>query len=167
MQKVCIFLAVLLLPLLSLSQDFTSASEQESQLDEHGNFTNNITDKDGMRQGDWFYLDIERNKVAKKVFIDNTCESTHLYVNGEWLNTEELISNASYKTEAIKELNANGIKTDDDRQILVVFDESGDLLAGNLIGKWSLDEKKQVLPILKAYFTGLNLNSSSKTYILL
>ena len=167
MKKLHLYLVLFLLPALSYSQDFTAAAEQMQLIDEFGNYMNNITDKQGLKQGDWFYVDVNGNQIAKKVYKDDKCQSTELFINSQWMNTNNLNTDSKNNNGAIAELKTNGFGITSDRQVLIVLDDSGTYISGNLLGKWNQSDEKKVLSILQKYFSDLNIKSSSKTYILL
>jgi len=151
----------------SYSQDFISTAEQEPRLDEHGNVLNNITDKNGLRQGDWFYLNINGVRLAKKVYSDNNCQDTYISINKEWINTRNLSANSDFDKDVIKELKMNGFELNNNRQVLIILDNSGNFLSGDLLGNWMKEDDSKVSDILKAHFSKLNIKSSRKIYILL
>lgn len=151
----------------SFSQDFTAAAEQTQGIDEHGNVINNDVDKQGFKQGDWFYLDINGNQVAKKTFVDDKCKNTYVRIADKWESTKVLTKKVDLQKDAKAKLNAKGVTLNNDRQVLVILGKSGELLTANLLGKWSQDEEAKVLAILKNHFKDLNISASSKMYILL
>lgn len=166
MKKIVLLLCLSMMG-YSFSQDFTATAEQEPQLDEYGNVVNNVTDKTGMRQGNWFYLDIDGNQIAKKVYSNDNCQATYILVNNEWLNTKVFSTISDYDKDAIEELKKHGIELNKDRQVLIILDKSGEFLLGELLGNWVKEDETKVNSILKTHLSGLNIKSSSKTYILL
>ncbi|MCB9225085.1 MAG: hypothetical protein R2780_01510 [Crocinitomicaceae bacterium] len=166
MKSVYISLFVFIFPLCSLSQDFIRAAALEQQIDEHGNVINNDIDQNGLKQGDWIFVDINGNRIAKKVYDNNNCQATYVVIQNKWINTRDLSSETKYNSGAIAELKANGITLNKDRQVLIIFNESGEFLSGAVIGNWSKNEESKVISVLKSYFSKKNIKSSSKTYIL-
>jgi hypothetical protein len=166
MKKLALLLC-LLLASYSFTQEITEQSAQEPQLDEFGNVTNNVTDKSGLKQGDWYYLDIDGNQVAQKVYVDNQCQQTSFLINNVWVDTKGLSTNAKAHKGAIKKLKKNGIELSENQQILIILGESGEFLTGELLGDWKKKEEENAISILKKYFESINIKSSAKTYLIL
>jgi hypothetical protein len=166
MKKLTILLS-LVIATSCFSQEFTSASEQPQQLDEFGNFLNNITDKNGEKQGDWFFQDFNGTQAAKKTYKNNVCQQTLIKVSGDWVNTNDLSNSQGMKTGAIADLKSNGIGLNNNRQLLVILDKSGQLSKVWLLGNWSSNEATKVSSLLKAYFSKQDISSSTYSYLIL
>ena len=163
--------AILLLLLLGATnlfgQEITKEASQDAQLDEHGNFLNNITDKQGLKQGDWFSVDIYGKQVVKKVMSNNDTKSTALKVNNEWVDVSELDNNIDLEKALSTELKDKGILLNENRQVLLVFNEEGQLISTALLGKWTKEEDAELTQILESYFQDNAYPSDKKNYILL
>lgn len=163
--------SILLLLLLGATnlfgQEITPEASQATQLDEHGNYINNITDKQGLKQGDWFYVDIHGKQVVKKFMADNEVQNTALSVNNEWLDVSGLDRKSELEKTLAAELKNNGILLTENRQLLLVLNEKGQVISTALLGKWTKDEEPQVTQLLESYLQENSQTSDKKYYILL
>lgn len=166
MKKVAL-LFCLLMAAYTFAQDFTSAAAQEIQLDEFGNYLNNSTDRQGQKQGDWFYLDIQGNQMVKEVYTNNKKVSTHINFEKAWVNIKDFLVTSKYNEEASKMLSNNGIQLNDDRQVMLILNGSGEIIQGNTMGKWTVQEEHNVISLLTDYFKKQHIKSFTNLFILL
>ena len=166
MKKILFFLCVCIVS-HTYAQHFTPTSAQESLLDEHGNVANNDTDKSGMKQGDWFYVDINGNRIGKKVYTNDQCNATYVFINDQWINCDNLSVETKFNKSVKAKLKANGYVLNNDRQVLIILGKSGEFISGSLLGKWGKDDETKVLSIVKSHLANENISSSNKLIILL
>ena len=135
--KILIVLFCLATSLRAVSQEITDIAAKPSEIDQNGDPVTNVMDPDGMRQGNWFFLDTEGKDVVKKIYADNRCKGTFFKLNNEWIEAVDFSTGNSLRSELIGELNTQNVLLENDQQILIIFDRKGDFSYVALLGNWA------------------------------
>ncbi|UKN01266.1 hypothetical protein K6119_16175 [Paracrocinitomix mangrovi] len=157
--KNTLLLLCLTIAQLSIAQEFIEESAKSATYNQNGDPITNVMDADGMRQGNWYFVNDLNQDVVLKKYTNNSCDETSFYINNNWVNAQDYQSNA-VQTDALKnELNANNINLQADQQLLVVI-ENGQAQLLSVLGNWAANDKSAAIQIVNDF---ISQNTSSLT----
>ncbi len=145
---------------IGFSQEILQSAEKPAVYNENGDPLTNITDADGARQGDWFYIDAEGQEVLQKKYKDHVCVETYYSTDDtnldkQWKKVSDSESN-QLEINSVRELYVDflensGFQLKSDQQLIVVISKNGELIHVSAIGNWNTEGR----PILKVRYTCL------------
>ena len=83
------------------------------------------------------------------------------------MDVSELDRKSDLEKTLAAELKNNGILLTENRQLLLVLNEKGQVISTALLGKWTKDEEPKVTQLLESYLQENSQTSDKKYYILL
>lgn len=159
---------------IGFSQEILQAAEKPPVYNTYGDPLTNITDADGARQGDWFYVDVEGQEVLQKKYKDHVCVGTYYFTRDtegdqEW---KKLSDGESSQPEAeyVKELyidflENSGFPLKSDQQLILVISKNGELIRVSAMGNWNAEEVSDIEG--KIYQFAKNTNITLKNDVLI
>ncbi|MBD3636856.1 MAG: hypothetical protein HUJ25_05885 [Crocinitomicaceae bacterium] len=151
----------------TFSQEILDIAAKTPDYNQQGDPVNNITDPDGARQGDWYYVDSNNDAVVLKKFTDHSCVDTYFKLDDKWISSKEFASNESIENSVATELHNQGIELDANQQVLIILNESGQVVTLFTLGNWSESDSNIIRDIIQNYFQSHPTLIPGKTYLLL
>jgi hypothetical protein len=155
------------------AQELVTSSASPPLLNTVGDPITNIIDPDGMKQGIWFYTDINQVNLLRKHYSNNLCTQTDYAVNGIWVNAVNFeqdplkIANIKQQINALLMAHQVNLQLTSNQQLAILLHANGSLHKIAFLGEWNSAQASQLETQIQDVFSNQLLNDvQNETFIL-
>lgn len=131
----------------SQNESLLSAVAAPIALNASGDPMNNGIDPNGMKFGNWYYVNAYGQRFYGEEFVKGKKVATHVYMNGASYNAIELVSSnlSSFQAGLHKIMVENSLEPNVNRSFLFVCNPEGTVLYAVIpFGQWKLEELQKL-----------------------
>lgn len=150
----------------AVAQNIINQAAEQPTYDVNGDPLTNIMDPDGMRQGDWYFVDFNSNEIVWKEYQNNQCTSTYVKMNGTWIVTSDLNSDSQLEQTLNTQLINSAAPLSVDQQILVIIDDQNNVEQVIGLGNWNQQDFNEAKNIIVDYLNDNTPGYFQETYLL-